>query len=193
MNQSELSKILKEHQKWLVENGGTRANLTGADLTRADLTRANLTRADLTGADLTRADLTGANLTGADLTGADLTWADLTWANLTGANLTRANLTRANLTSLYLPPPTWLLLCDWGGVSDKLTLELMRYDASNHPDPSKFDKWAKGNKCPYGKGFQRCANFKEKRDLWKSGKAKSARELMLMLFKEKNIKFDDDL
>jgi len=66
----------------------------------------------------------------------------------------------------------------------------MRYDATNHPDPKKFNEWAKGGSCPYMKGFQRSANFNEKRVLWKPGKAKSARELILMLFKEKEIKHD---
>ncbi len=86
-----------------------------------------------------------------------------------------------------------LLLCDWGGVSDELTLELMRYDASNHPDPSKFTEWAEGGNCPHQSGFMRCAYFKEKRELWKPGKAKSARELVLMLFDEKNIKYTEGI
>jgi len=186
----------------------TEANLTGANLTRADLTRANLTRANLTRANLTeaylteadlreanltRADLTEANLTGANLTGADLTRANLTGAYLTGADLTRANLTRANLTRANLCAPTVFLLCNWGEVSDKLCLELMRYDASNHPHPEKFDEWAGGGSCPYQSGFTRCAYFQEKKELWKKGKAKSARELVIMLFEEKKIKYTEGI
>jgi hypothetical protein len=70
---------------------------------------------------------------------------------------------------------------------------LMRYDASNHPKPHKFQEWADGGDCPYKGGFPRVANFQEDRKLWKPGKAKSARELVLMLFKEKDIKHDDSL
>jgi len=132
-----------------------------------------------------RADLRGADLSGADLSGADLRWAYLRWAYLRGADLRGADLRRADL-----PPVTQLLLCCWGTVSDELCLELMRYDASNHPHPEKFDEWAKGGKCPYdNEQFQRCANFQEKRELWKAGKSKSAYELVIMLFKETGIKF----
>jgi len=119
---------------------------------------------------------------------ADLQRADLRWANLQGANLQGADLQRADL-----PPPTMLLLATWGNVSDKLCLELMRYDASNHPNPMRFDEWANGGDCPYQKGFQRCANFQEVRELWKPGKSKSARELVLMLFKEKDTKYSEGI
>ena len=105
------------------------------------------------------------------------------------ADLRQANLTRANLTGADLPSPTILLLADWGEVSDKLCTKLMRYDASNHPEPSKFDDWAKGGECPYTDShWERAANFKEKKELWKAGEAKSALELVMMLFNEKNIK-----
>ena len=64
--QEEIAKILADHKKWLSENEGTRANLSGADLSRANLSRANLSGADLSGADLSRANLSGANLSGAE-------------------------------------------------------------------------------------------------------------------------------
>ena len=81
------------------------------------------------------------------------------------------------------------LLANWFSVSAELTVELMRYDASNHPEPSKFDDWAKGGNCPYSYiHWQRCANFQEQREVWKPGPAKSAFELVLMLFEEKEIK-----
>jgi len=57
MNKKELTKILNDHKKWLNDDGGTRADLTGAVLTGAVLTDAVLTRAVLTDADLTGADL----------------------------------------------------------------------------------------------------------------------------------------
>jgi len=189
------------------------ADLSFADLSSADLSFANLSSADLSYADLSSADLRYANLRSADLSSANLSYADLSYADLSSANLSFANLPSADLSSANLSyadlryanlrhadlsfanlsPPAMLLLCFWGEVSDELTLELMRYDASNHPDPTKFDTWAKGGSCPYSTGFGRSANFKEKRELWKPGKAKSARELVLMLFKEKDIKFADDI
>ena len=159
---AELAIILEEHKLWLGGVGGQGADLRGAYLQGAYLQGANLREAYLQGANLEGADLRGANLEGADLRGA------------------------------YLPPPTVILTCSWGSVSDKLTIELMRYDASNHPEPKKFDEWAKGGGCPYsGHGFERCANFQEKRELWKPGKSKSALELVMMLFKEKDIKFQE--
>ena len=81
-----------------------------------------------------------------------------------------------------------LLLCKWGKVSDKLTIELMRYDAQNSLYPERFDDWAKGGNCPLVT-FQRSVNFQEKRELWSKGETKTALELVLMLFKEKQIKW----
>lgn len=119
--------------------------------------------------------------------------ANLWGANLRGADLWGANLRGVDLRGANLPSSPELLLCYWGAVSDKLTTALMRYDATNHPDPTKFTAWAQGAICPYSIGFSRSANFHEKRLLWKPGKAKSARELVLMLFKEKEIKHDENL
>ena len=130
-----------------------------------------------------------ANLSYADLRSADLNSANLRSADLSSADLSSADLRSADLSSANLPAPTMLLLAAWERVSAKLTLELMRYDASNHPEPAKFDDWAKGGRCPYsGIRWQRCANFQENRELWKPGKAKSAFELVLILFAEKEIK-----
>ena len=102
-----IEKILEEHQAWLLEDGGKRANLSGADLREADLRcvnlrRANLSEANLRGAVLRGANLYGINLRGADLSGADLSGADLRWANLSGASLYKADLGEAilNWTSL---------------------------------------------------------------------------------------------
>jgi len=132
-----------------------------------------------------RADLSYADLRFADLSYANLSYADLRYADLSSADLRSADLRSANL-----PSPTMLLLASWYQVSAELTLKLMRYDAANHPEPTKFDEWAKGGDCPYADvKWQRCATFQENRELWKPGKAtKSALELVLMLFKEKEIK-----
>ena len=116
--------------------------------------------------------------------------ADLSYADLRSANLRSADLCSADLRSADLPAPTMLLLAAWYSVSAELTLKLMRYDAANHPEPDKFDEWAKGGNCPYADvKWQRCANFQENIELWKPGKTiKSALELVMMLFAEKEIK-----
>jgi hypothetical protein len=72
MKQETLENILYEHRKWVVGNGGSRADLSGANLRGADLSWANLRWADLRGAYLYGADLSGANLSGANLRGANL-------------------------------------------------------------------------------------------------------------------------
>jgi hypothetical protein len=77
MNKRKLNQILKNHEDWLENRGGERANLFGADLFRVNLS----------GADLSKADLSKANLSGADLSGADLSR-----ANLFDASLSRTNL-----------------------------------------------------------------------------------------------------
>jgi Family of unknown function (DUF5758)/Pentapeptide repeats (8 copies) len=46
MTQEELTNILEDHKKWLTEQGGSRADLSGANLSRANLYSANLYSAD---------------------------------------------------------------------------------------------------------------------------------------------------
>ena len=62
MNRDELNIILKEHEKWLQDEGGARADLRNADLAYADLQNADLRYADLQYVYLRSADLRGANL-----------------------------------------------------------------------------------------------------------------------------------
>jgi len=90
MNEEKLIKILKQHKKWLKNDGGKRADLPDANLSGADLHTADLSDADLSDADLSDADLSGANLSYANLSDADLSDADLSGANLSGANLSGA-------------------------------------------------------------------------------------------------------
>jgi hypothetical protein len=161
------------------------ADLQGADLQGADLRGADLQDADLRGADLQDADLRGADLRGANLRGADLQDADLQYANLRGADLQGANLQ-------CLPPPM-ILLAKWGVLPDTLCLDLMRYDAANHPHPEKFYAWADGGSCPYNdEQILRAANFTEKRTLIKPGfldmPVKSAYELAKAILAEKGAK-----
>ena len=76
----DIKKILEDHKLWLMDTGGS----------RADLRDANLSDADLRDADLRCADLSRANLSGADLSRANLSFANLSSANLSGANLSDA-------------------------------------------------------------------------------------------------------
>ena len=108
----ELNDILKQHDLWLKNDGGVRAdlsdtdlfgadlrgvnlrfaNLSGSDLRKTDLRYTELFRADLRGVDLRFADLSGSYLIEADLSGSDLREADLRWAYLRGAYLSGANI-----------------------------------------------------------------------------------------------------
>ena len=104
-------------------------------------------------ADLSRANLIEADLSEADLRGANLSLADLSEANLSGADLR------------YIPAPL-VLLAQWGELPDALTLDLMRYDAANHPHPERFLRWADDGPCPYsGLAVARAANFAERCEL----------------------------
>ena len=66
MTLEQLQHALEQHQLWLLDKGGQRANLRGADLRGANLYEANLRGANLRGANLRGADLRGANLTRAE-------------------------------------------------------------------------------------------------------------------------------
>ena len=79
INASELSKILKEHERWFYGNGkeGEKADLSSANLSLANLFSASLYRANLSCADLVDASLSLADLSGANLRGANLGYADL--------------------------------------------------------------------------------------------------------------------
>ena len=102
INSKQLSDILASHKKWLMDEGGERADLQRADLQRADLRGAYLQRADLRGAYLRGADLQRADLRGADLQRAYLQDAYLQRAYLQDAYLRGADLQRADLRGAYL-------------------------------------------------------------------------------------------
>ena len=98
----DIKKILDEHKKWILGEGGARADLRRADLSGAYLSRADLSGAYLSGAYLSGAYLSGAYLSGADLSGANLSGADLSGAYLSGADLSGAYLRGADLSGAYL-------------------------------------------------------------------------------------------
>ncbi|EAG7556178.1 pentapeptide repeat-containing protein [Listeria monocytogenes] len=97
MKQEELDIILENHGKWLLNEGGERADLSNADLKNTNLRFANLRLAYLRGAYLSNANLRGANLRFADISNANLSNANLSNANLSIADLSNANLYNANL------------------------------------------------------------------------------------------------
>ncbi|HFJ2317162.1 TPA: pentapeptide repeat-containing protein [Listeria monocytogenes] len=97
MKQEELDIILENHGKWLLNEGGERANLSNIDLKNTNLRFANLRLAYLRGADLSNANLRGANLSIADLSYANLSNADLSNVNLSNANFRGVDLSDANL------------------------------------------------------------------------------------------------
>lgn len=130
-----------------------------------------------------------------DFSEMDLTDTDFRGWNLKRANFRNANLSGVDFTGAILPPPSVLLLANWGEVPKDLCRDLMRYDAANHPTPKAFDRWAKGGPCPYGNdegqmqaGFARAANFEQEAEYWKPGRPPSALNLVERLFKHFNVK-----
>jgi len=155
-----------------------KADLQGVDLRGADLQGANLLGANLQGADLREANLWGANLWGADLRGVDLQGADLREANLQGADLEFYQFPSIRLISSIR------LI----GLSEDLTLELMRRDANGHPSPEKFDEWANGGECPYN-NVERFWLFEPNKDIWKPGSPQMTdRDLIIAICKSQRWK-----
>ena len=117
MNKRELSKIIREHKKWVMGEGGSGADLSGAYLSGAYLRGADLRGANLSSAYLSGANLSGADLSSANLSSADLSGADLSGAYLSSADLSSANLSSANLSGTILENINWLAYI--GIVPDK--------------------------------------------------------------------------
>ncbi|MCD1874106.1 pentapeptide repeat-containing protein, partial [Listeria monocytogenes] len=129
MKQEELDIILENHGKWLLNEGGERANLSNADLKNTNLRFANLRLADLR----------GANLSYADLNGADLSYANLNWINWRDVvSLTviavQINTTRKNNQITYIKElEIWTTGCFQG------TLEELKTSIENtHKDNEKL-------------------------------------------------------
>ena len=172
----ELKAVFEDHAKWLKDKGGSCADLSGSNLSGSNLRWSNLRGSNLSGSDLSGSDLRGSNLSGSDLRGSDLRWSNLSGSNLSGSNLRWSDL----------PAPTMILLADWGPLTDISTLELMRLDASAHPDKEAFCRWAAGGPCPYNNvKVQRVVNFQEKKELWSPGPPPTIWEAMKMILDEK--------
>ncbi|EAC4804716.1 pentapeptide repeat-containing protein [Listeria monocytogenes] len=136
MKQEELDIILENHGKWLLNEGGERADLSNADLKNTNLRFANLSYADLR-----RADLSGANLRGANLRVANLSYADLRRADLRGTDLRRANLRCTDLSDANL---NWV---NWQHV-EGLTVICVQVDTSRRNNQiayiKELDIWITG-------------------------------------------------
>jgi len=112
-------------------------------------------------------------------------------ADLSGADLFRADLSGARIIFGKFPSIKTLALINLAGLSDKLSLELMRRDAAAHPYPERFDIWAKGGDCPY-QDEERFWIFDLKKELWKKGKPKlSDVELIRAICAEKGWKIKE--
>jgi len=107
--EQEIKDILIKHNKWLLWQGGERANLSYANLSYANLSYANLSYANLRSANLSYANLSYANLSYANLS-----YANLSSANLRYANLSSANLSYAKLIDTLLEGVNWLT---WIGIT----------------------------------------------------------------------------
>ncbi|HFL0276659.1 TPA: pentapeptide repeat-containing protein [Listeria monocytogenes] len=131
MKKEELDIILENHWKWLRDEGGERADLTGADLRHT-----NLTNAVLSGADLRHANLTNADLSGADLRHANLNWVN--WQHVEGLTVicVQVDTTRKNNQIAYIKElDIWITGC-FQGTLDELKASVEQ----THGDNEKLRK-----------------------------------------------------
>ncbi|EDN9093907.1 pentapeptide repeat-containing protein [Listeria monocytogenes] len=141
MKKEELDIILENHGKWLLNEGGERANLSNIDLKNTNLRFANLRLAYLRGADLRFADLSYANLSNADLSNVNLSYANLSNADLSNVNLSNANLRGTDLSDANL---NWV---NWQHV-EGLTVICVQVDTSRRNNQiayiKELDIWITG-------------------------------------------------
>ncbi|EAC3289229.1 hypothetical protein ADS67_07610 [Listeria monocytogenes] len=120
MKQEELDIILENHEKWLRDEGGERA-----DLRCADLSYANLRHADLSNADLREADLREVNLSYADLN-----WVN--WQDVRGLTVVavQVDTTRKNNQITYIKElDIWTTGCFQGTLDElKVSIEIAHRD-----------------------------------------------------------------
>ncbi|EAK8881818.1 hypothetical protein D4922_08415 [Listeria monocytogenes] len=114
MKQEELDIILENHGKWLLNEGGERANLSNIDLKNTNLRFANLRLAYLRGA-----DLSNANLRGADLSDANLNWVN--WQHVEGLTVicVQVDTSRRNNQIAYIKElDIWTTGCFQGTLDE---------------------------------------------------------------------------
>jgi hypothetical protein len=108
-----------------------------------------------------------ATFTGTLLNDANLRFVDLRNANLSDAIIVNTDLYMAKVHGVKWPAPGMVLMAWWGSVNESLTRALMVYDRANHPEPSKFEQWAKTGRCPFDNAkWGRSAFFRERPELW---------------------------
>jgi len=203
-NQHELQDILHLHQSWLDKKPwGKQGCLNNANLYNIDLSNltlsgfifhnTNLTKVNLTNTVLTNTIFVNANLYKAKLINASLIRSNLFGANLSNADLTNANLTTAILSGSTLHNAQYsinqMLMIDIQDTSDKLNLELMRWECSIHPNGKfAFDNWKKNKIYPFSYNIRRMFHFNEKRDLWNYSTPKlSLYKLWLLIARNNDI------
>ncbi|EAD1522579.1 TPA: pentapeptide repeat-containing protein [Listeria monocytogenes] len=146
MKQEELDIILKNHGKWLLNEGGERADLSNADLKNtnlrfanlrfANLSYANLRFADLSYANLSNADLSNVNFRGVDLSDANLNWVN--WQHVEGLTVicVQVDTTRKNNQIAYIKElDIWITGC-FQGTLDELKASVEQ----THKDNEKLRK-----------------------------------------------------
>ncbi|EAF3890333.1 hypothetical protein CWT29_09500 [Listeria monocytogenes] len=125
MKQEELDIILENHEKWLRDEGGERADLRCADLREADLREVNLSYANLRHADLSNADLREVNLSYADLN-----WVN--WQDVRGLTVVavQVDTTRKNNQITYIKElDIWTTGCFQGTLDElKVSIEIAHRD-----------------------------------------------------------------
>ena len=107
MTAEKLSEILENHKKWLANDGGCGANLSGANLIGAHLSRANLIGAHLSRAHLSRAHLSRANLSGANLSGAKGLLDTVNYMEAHFERVERGYIVYKTFGGSYEPPTEW--------------------------------------------------------------------------------------
>ncbi|AQP77638.1 pentapeptide repeat-containing protein [Listeria monocytogenes] len=126
MNQEELDIILENHGKWLLNEGGERADLSNADLKNTNLR----------GANLRGANLRSANLRFANLSDANLNWVN--WQHVEGLTVicVQVDTTRKNNQIAYIKElDIWITGC-FQGTLDELKASVEQ----THKDNEKLRK-----------------------------------------------------
>ena len=115
---------------------------------------------------------------------------NLRGSNLRGCNLRESDLSGSDLRESDLRGSDFYHTANLGELSDKLILELMRWDATIC-GMELMNEWAKGGSCPFdeNKLFPRLFCFEQDKNLWKPGKpTKNLRQVYKMILDELKIK-----
>lgn len=160
IEKDKLREIIKYHNRWLLGNGGKRANFCKLNLFETNFNNNNLKKADFSNANLTRSSFVEADLTEVNFKNANLTETNLAKARFFGANLKGAIYSVNNLLRAY-----WQLPDD----ESYLILELMAHEAESCGIET-MDKWI-ANKIIYPfDSVERDFCFMEDKWLWLGAK-----------------------